>query len=243
MANRTTDEPMLTTSGFPTYGRTPRPLLRAPGVSAQAKALWALIEDFASPDSPAPWPSQATLAEYLGVEVRTIQRWQDELTTKGWLRVLSRPGHSNRYELMWISVGSLGISTHDGSVTPDTSVVPPTTLVSGVGTTPVSYEEEPVEEEPSKKPSTKASAPNPNQQDVNNRGWESDDETRETTVAIIRRIGLDSNTRTQLGPIVHEARQRGMTGQQIYELSTSGNWNKVGSPTAVIRHRLAGATA
>lgn len=84
----------------PVYGRAPRALLRDPSISASAKALWTLLEDHASPESPVPFPSQELLAEYLGVTDRTIRSWLNELVASGWV-VKQRTSRSNRYRLAW----------------------------------------------------------------------------------------------------------------------------------------------
>jgi hypothetical protein len=97
-------EDVIVIDGPPTYGRTPRELLRNPNVSPQAKALWGLLEDFASPSRPQPFPGQATLAEYMGVTDRSIRTWMTELQEAGWLQVQREPtkkGRRNSYRLFW----------------------------------------------------------------------------------------------------------------------------------------------
>lgn len=84
----------------PVYGRAPRALLRDPNISPQAKALWTLLEDHASPESPVPFPGQRRLAEFMGVSDRTIRNWLDELAGSGWL-TRRQTGRSCRYQLTW----------------------------------------------------------------------------------------------------------------------------------------------
>ena len=79
------------------YGTIPRDLLRDPAISAQAKTLYALLDDFASPNQPEPFPGKELLAELLGVTTRTIFAWTKELTEAGWLTVERRDGTSNLY--------------------------------------------------------------------------------------------------------------------------------------------------
>lgn len=134
---------VLVTDGPPSYGRTPRTLLRNPAITAQAKALWSLLEDYASPGSPQPFPAQATLGEYLGATVRTVRRWMRELQDQGWLDVETEStatGKRNRYTLRWTPRPAQGVRT---PVSPRVR-----TSTTGRVRTPVSVEEEPREEEP-----------------------------------------------------------------------------------------------
>lgn len=90
----------LTHRGRPVYATTPRALLRDPRISPAAKALWAVLDDHSSPDRPVPWPSQATLAGYLGVTPRTVRSWLRELVAAGWIET-RRTGRSNRHVMVW----------------------------------------------------------------------------------------------------------------------------------------------
>ena len=88
-------------SSWPGYGRTPRALIRDPGISRDAKALFAAIEDHAT-DGFA-WPGQKRLASYFGSGVRSVQRWLAELVASGWIVVhveRTDEGKRNIYELM-----------------------------------------------------------------------------------------------------------------------------------------------
>ena len=92
--------------GRPRFGQIPRALLRDPSISAQAKTLWALLEDHSSPDSPRPFPGKKLLGDMLGVHQRTIQNWTEELAKAGWLGVeRGGRGRSNRYVLYWDGSG------------------------------------------------------------------------------------------------------------------------------------------
>lgn len=94
----------LTYRGKPVWASTPRALLRDPSISMQAKALWAILDDHASVDSPVPFPGQETLSEFAGLSPengdRTIRRWAGELVKAGWVEV-QRTGRSNRYVMCW----------------------------------------------------------------------------------------------------------------------------------------------
>lgn len=138
-----TDESVIVMDGPPAYGRTPRTLLRNPTISAQAKALWSLLEDFASPGSPQPFPGQATLAGFMGVSDRSIRTWLHELRDAGWLGIVSEPtnkGRRNVYRLHW----------KQASVTQDRKPASggDRKYTSGGDRKLASAEEEPVEEEP-----------------------------------------------------------------------------------------------
>lgn len=86
----------------PTYATIPRDLLRDPKISPAAKTVYALLDDYSSPERPLPFPSQATLAELLGgVTERTVRNWLTELREAGWIVVHRRPeAAGNEYELM-----------------------------------------------------------------------------------------------------------------------------------------------
>lgn len=134
--------------GPPVYGRTPRALLRDPGISPQAKAVWALLEDHASPDSPMPFPSQDTLAEYMGVTARSVRSWLAELEQAGWLEIVTEStprGKRNTYRMMWNQ--GKDTSGGEGGVRKSASG-PMRKNSSGRVRKPASSEEEPVEEEP-----------------------------------------------------------------------------------------------
>lgn len=85
----------------PTFATIPRDLLRDPEISPAAKTVYALLDDYASPDSPMPFPSQATLAKILGgVTDRCVRNWLTELREAGWITVHKRPGsNGNEYAL------------------------------------------------------------------------------------------------------------------------------------------------
>lgn len=86
----------------PTFATIPRDLLRDPAISPAAKTVYALLDDYASPERPLPFPSQETLAKLLGgVTERTVRNWLTELKEAGWIEVRRRPeGAGNEYELM-----------------------------------------------------------------------------------------------------------------------------------------------
>lgn len=82
------------------HGRVPRVLLRDPAISIQAKALYCLLDDHASPDSPRPFPGQGELAKQLGVSERTVRTWTRELVAAGWIEVEQRGlGQNNSYTM------------------------------------------------------------------------------------------------------------------------------------------------
>ena len=116
----------------PQYARAPRDLLRNAGLSVGARLLWIHIEDHDNGSGEAPFPSQGTLAGYLGVSVRTVYAWTQELVEAGLLAVERRGlRRSNRYHLYWP-----GVSDRKPASTLDRK--------------PASDEEEPLEEEPLK---------------------------------------------------------------------------------------------
>ncbi len=136
------DDREIQTLGPNGYGRCPRQYLRSTEVSVEARWLWTCLEDYASPDSPQPFPGQDTLAEFAGKSVRTIQRWEKELVEAQWLVVTLRGlGRTSLYTLVWPGFQHLipDLTSASG---------PDTTPVSGPDTTPVSGEAEPVEAEP-----------------------------------------------------------------------------------------------
>lgn len=118
--------PDLVAPGRPVYARIPRPLLRDTSISRDARLLWAILEDHTSKDSQVPWPSQSTLAQYMGCTERAVRNWLNELVKAGWLEVHSRPGSSNLHVLRWEGPrnGGSALPRNGGSYPPGT-VVPP----------------------------------------------------------------------------------------------------------------------
>ena len=134
----------------PGYGRCPRALLRDSTISPGAKWLWTILEDYASPSSPEPFPGQATLAEWAGKSVKTIQRWEKELVEAGRLVVRHRGrGLTSQYALIWPGCEHLVPDTTPATG-PDTTPAtgPDTTPATGPDRAPVSPKAEPVEAEP-----------------------------------------------------------------------------------------------
>lgn len=68
------------------------------------------------------WASVRTLAAEAGVVERTVQRACEELVTRGYLRVVARPGRTSLYHVI-LEPGETG----DMAVTPDRPVTPPPT--------------------------------------------------------------------------------------------------------------------
>ena len=128
----------------PNYGRAPRSLLRDPDVSPQAKAMWTLLEDYASPGSPMPFPGQDTLAEHMGVTSRSVRSWLHELRDHGWLEIESKPtprGTRNSYRLRWKQAS-------DGATRRKQASADRRKNSSGARRKHTSAEEEPVDVEP-----------------------------------------------------------------------------------------------
>jgi hypothetical protein len=71
-------------SSLPRYGRVPRLLLRDPDITARAKVLYGLLDDYAGPEGRA-FPSRAKIADSLGCSTDTVDRAVRELETRGWL--------------------------------------------------------------------------------------------------------------------------------------------------------------
>lgn len=81
-----------------TYGRTPTALLRDPDLSARAKLLYALLDDFAGKQHSA-FPAAKTLARLCGCADKTVRRALRELADAGWISIDERPGTSSIYWL------------------------------------------------------------------------------------------------------------------------------------------------
>jgi len=124
----------------PAYGAIPRNLLRDPSIDTTAKAIWAVLDDYASPDSPKPWPSITTIAGHLGIAENTVRDRLRQLSDRGHLHIQERRGPkgerlSNRYTMDWFWPVPGGGGTSPGE---------------GGGTSPGEGEEEPLQEEPEK---------------------------------------------------------------------------------------------
>ena len=224
-----------TRSGFPVYGRTPRDLLRDPNLSFAAKTVFGLLEDYSSPESPRPFPSAGTLAEFCGCSDKTVRRALSELREAGWIAVVARANEdgsqtSNEYVLC-------------PGPEVDTNVPPGHERLGGVVTTvqgpwsPVSNEEEPDEAEPDEAPaSNETDSQTPTR--TESTGWEEVDEpVRQTVVAITRTLGLGPEDRVELVPVVAEALRRG-TPQGVHDTATAGSMNGSRDPVRVVAHRL-----
>ena len=70
------------------------------GISRGAKLLGLLLCDrYANHQTARCWPSNATLADLLGVNKRTVQRYLIELRREGWVRAASMKGKRRAMEL------------------------------------------------------------------------------------------------------------------------------------------------
>lgn len=131
----------------PHYGRTPRELLRDPKITARAKALYGLLDDYADSEGRA-FPSRRLLGESLGCSTDSIDRAVAELEAAGWLArtVRRRPDRTfaaTVYSLEW----SPGGSRTGAAMQPHGCGGGSRTGAEGVAA-PVPTEEEPQEEEP-----------------------------------------------------------------------------------------------
>jgi hypothetical protein len=77
-------------------------LSRAQGISRGAKLLGSVLcEAYANSETGCCWPSNETLADYLDVHVRTIQRHVNELKAGGWIRAVHMPGRRRPVQLVF----------------------------------------------------------------------------------------------------------------------------------------------
>jgi hypothetical protein len=82
------------------YAIIPRDLLRCPGISPQARLLYALLHSYSMQKKwekkgsikkiPNTIVSQKTLSEDMNCSVRSIYTWQKELSNGGWIEVKQR---------------------------------------------------------------------------------------------------------------------------------------------------------
>lgn len=82
-------EPNTLIAEYRYYGRGPRPLIRDASLSARARLLYVLLDDFAGMDGSS-FPGQKRLAADLGYSVWSIQDALRELETAGWITRVSR---------------------------------------------------------------------------------------------------------------------------------------------------------
>lgn len=80
-----------------------RALIRDKRLSSDARMLWLLIESFADKDGTNAFPSQDTLAELAGKEVRWVRKYLEELEAAERIAIHKRPcsaGAMNVYTLL-----------------------------------------------------------------------------------------------------------------------------------------------
>lgn len=80
------------------FAQVPRPVLRARGLSQEAKALYALLLDYAW-NNQSCFPGQKRLGWDLEISVRSVQRALTELRDYGLITWVRRPNNSNLYVL------------------------------------------------------------------------------------------------------------------------------------------------
>jgi hypothetical protein len=137
-----TGDAVIVKSGAPSYGRTPRALLRDEVISVRAKTLYAILDDYSDADGKA-FPSRSTLAKPLGCSTDSVDRAVAELEAAGWLsrEVRRKEDRSFRATLYTINWEPVGVAAPVR--------VPSRTGAEGVAA-PMPTEEEPPEEEPQK---------------------------------------------------------------------------------------------
>lgn len=134
MAERLKDTSQLQ-DGRERFGIVGHAVMANRSLNHGAKALYALLATFASPERTA-FPSIARLADELAVSTRTIARWLDDLTKHGYLRRKARTGTTTLYVLEdGLAVTPRRTDTRvstdvDDSSSTDVDVISPLTPVS-----------------------------------------------------------------------------------------------------------------
>ena len=70
-----------------------RSILRNAHLSRDARLLWAILQSYASPDSPQPYPSHHTLMKDMNCRKTALKKYQSELQEKGFLTAEQPRGH------------------------------------------------------------------------------------------------------------------------------------------------------
>jgi DNA-binding MarR family transcriptional regulator len=93
------------------YAHVPRSILSA-GVSSGARLLWAALASYAW-NSGSCYPSQNTIGELLGVDVRTIRRWTQELESASMIEVVRPETGRGKAILYHLLEGGGGVRLSD----------------------------------------------------------------------------------------------------------------------------------
>jgi len=132
----------------PSYGRTPRALLRDGAISARAKSAYAVLDDYADTEGKA-FPSRPTLARSLGCSVDSVDRAIAELETSGWLGRTTRKKDNRSFKSTLYSLEWSPTPNRTRAATPQSHPCgDPSRTGADTLAAPVPTEEEPLEEEP-----------------------------------------------------------------------------------------------
>jgi hypothetical protein len=86
------------------YSPYPHDLSRDPGVSLQAKGLFAVYGSFVSVSSPTAWPSEEYLRKLCGgINEKTFRKYKRELLESGWISQLQRHRENGQYTTLLIT--------------------------------------------------------------------------------------------------------------------------------------------
>lgn len=119
------------------YSPFPHELARDPGVSLQAKGLFAVYGSFVSVGDPTAWPSENYLCKLCGgINVKTLRKYKGELLAQGWISQQQRQKENGQYTTLLVtryyhpsmnpffSIKSTVDQKTDGGKTDDRKLVP-----------------------------------------------------------------------------------------------------------------------
>lgn len=125
------------------YAVIPKWLLYDRTLDTGVKMTYLLLSSYASGPSTIVWPSQATLAQHLGTDVRTVRRYLRTLRDEGLVAVRARAtqhGRQNTYILLSDRFGGArsGRGGEDTGVLMGEDTTHPRTRTTGTRTSPSS---------------------------------------------------------------------------------------------------------
>lgn len=85
------------------YSPFPHELARDPGVSLEAKGLFAVYGSFVSVGDPTAYPSEQYLCKLCGVNDRTFRKYKRELREHGWISQVQRKRENGQFSTLLVT--------------------------------------------------------------------------------------------------------------------------------------------